>query len=113
MAAMFSVEDRARVRAALIEVAEQDARIVAGAEVGSLTTGAGDRWSDLDLTFGVVGDVDPRALLDDWTTELAERWNAVALCDLTSVATLYRVFLFPGNLQVDLSVRACAVSRMV
>jgi hypothetical protein len=115
---MFTVEDRNRVRAALIEFAQQDERVVAGAEVGSLTGAAGaasvggDRWSDLDLTFGLAPGVEPRALLDDWTAHLAEKWDAVALFDLGSVATLYRVFLFPGNLQVDLSATPGGVARM-
>ena len=115
---MFTVEERERVRAALIEFARQDARVIAGAEVGSLTGPAGaagvggDRWSDLDLTFGLAAGVEPRALLDDWAAVLAAEWDAVALFDLTSVATLYRVFLFPGNLQVDLSATAGGVARM-
>jgi hypothetical protein len=115
---MFTVEDRSRVRAALIEFAQQDERVVAGAEVGSLTGAAGaagvggDRWSDLDLTFGLAPGVEPRALLDDWTTFLAAKWDAVALFDLQSMATLYRVFLFPGNLQVDVSATPGGVARM-
>ena len=109
---MFTVEYRTSVRDALIEFAKQDKRVIAGAELGSLTTDAGDRWSDLDLTFGLASDIEPRALLDDWKAELASRWDAAALFDLPSGATLYRVFLFPGNLQVDLSATAGAVAKM-
>ena len=99
------------MRAALIAFATQDARVVAAAEVGSLTNEAGDRWSDLDLTFGLAEDVDPRAFLEDWTVELAARWDAVRLFDLMAGVTLYRVFLFPGILQVDLSATAGAVAK--
>ena len=52
---MFSVDDRERVRDRVLEWASSDARVVAGAVVGSLAHGDGDRWSDLDLTFAVSG----------------------------------------------------------
>jgi hypothetical protein len=114
---MFTVEERGEVRAALIELARSDARVVAGAEVGSLSgaveaAGLGDRWSDLDLTFGLEPGVSPVDVLDDWAGALAERWGAVRLFDLQSVDTLYRVFLFPGWLQVDLSATPGGVSQM-
>jgi hypothetical protein len=108
---VFTVEDRTRIRAALIEFAERDPRVISGAEVGSLTVDAGDRWSDLDLTFGLAEGIEPTALLDSWTVELAQRWDAVRLFDLAVLPTLYRVFLFPGNLQVDLSATPGAVAR--
>lgn len=114
---MFTVEERGRVRAALIELAQSDRRVVAGAEVGSLSgvaeaAGLGDRWSDLDLTFGLEPGVSPVDVLDDWAVTLRERWGAVRLFDLQSVETLYRVFLFPGWLQVDLSATPGGVSQM-
>jgi len=109
---VFTVEQRAEVREALIAMAQGDPRIVAGAEVGSLTTGLGDRWSDLDLTFGLTPGADPRDVLADWSSQLAARWGAVELFDLVSVDTLYRVFLFPGHLQVDLSVTPHGVAQM-
>jgi len=42
----------------VLALARNDPRVVAGALLASLTQG-GDRWSDLDLTFGVDGDVAP------------------------------------------------------
>jgi hypothetical protein len=93
----FSIEQRDRVRDALLERARADARIVAAAEIGSAAGGEPDRWSDLDLTFGVRGDVG--GVVADWTRELG--W--VVLFDLRAGPALYRVFLLPGNLQVDLS----------
>ena len=51
---MFTVEERERAQERILELAQADPRIVAGAAVGSLATGGGDRWSDLDLTFGVA-----------------------------------------------------------
>ena len=48
---MFTVSDRERVRDWTLERASSDSRVVAAAVVGSLAFDAGDRWSDLDLTF--------------------------------------------------------------
>jgi hypothetical protein len=100
---MFSVNDRERIRDWLLHLAESDPRIVAGAVVGSLANTPGDRWSDLDLTFAVAEGVPLLDVLDDWTRQLATAFEAVHLFDLPRAASLYRVFLFPGNLQVDLS----------
>jgi len=50
---MFSIDDRNRVRDHVLERARADVRVVAGAVIGSLAYSEGDRWSDLDLTFGV------------------------------------------------------------
>lgn len=100
---MFSVEERDRVRARVLELADVDPRVVAGAAVGSLANGGGgDRFSDLDLTFGVDG-AEPVAVLDDWTGVLADELRAAHLFDLPAGVSLYRVFLLPGALQVDLS----------
>jgi hypothetical protein len=97
---LFSVEDRERVRARVLELAEADERVVAGATIGSLAVG-GDRWSDLDLTFGVDGSV--AEVLEDWTRTLESELDAVHLFDLPRQSSIYRVFLLPGCLQFDLS----------
>jgi hypothetical protein len=104
---MFSVEDRDAARDHVLEMADADARVVAGAVVGSLAHGSGDRWSDLDLSFAVA-DVDADAasvadVLEDWTRRLVADLDGVVLFDLPSGDTIYRVFLLPGCLQVDLS----------
>lgn len=101
--AMFRVEDRNRVRDRVLTLASGDPRVVAGAVVGSLALHEGDRWSDLDLTFAVAGDVPVLDILDDWTRTLAAEFGAVTLFDLPAGASLYRVFLLPGCLQFDLS----------
>lgn len=99
----FTVEFRDEVRARILARARGDPRILGGAIVGSGASGNSDRWSDLDLTFGLVEGVPPAQLLDEWTPVLARELGAVHLFDLARQATLYRVFLFPGALQVDLS----------
>jgi hypothetical protein len=80
-----------------------DSRLVAGALIGSTTTDGGDRWSDLDLTFGLASHASLVDVLADWTARLQREFEAVHLFDLPYQSTVYRVFLFPGNLQVDLS----------
>lgn len=100
---MFSVEDRDRVRDRVLHMASSDPRVVAGAVVGSLALHAGDRWSDLDLTFAVVDGVPVLDVLSDWTHTIVEEFAAVTLFDLPAGPSLYRVFLLPGCLQFDLS----------
>jgi hypothetical protein len=100
---MFSPEFRERVRNHILELARSDRRIIAGAAIGSDASGTSDRWSDLDLTFGLREGISPSEVLDEWGTNLEKEFGASSLFDLSSRATLYRVFLFPGNLQVDLS----------
>ena len=100
---MFSIEDRNHVRDHVLQLAASDARVVAGAVVGSLALSEGDRWSDLDLTFAVAEDVPLPDVLEDWTRDLVKEFDAVHLFDLPSGASIYRVFLLPGCLQFDLS----------
>lgn len=99
---MFGIEDRERIRELLIEQARSDPRVVAAAAVGA-SAGGGDRWSDLDLTFGVAVGVPVEAVLAAWTRTLVTDFDAVVLFDLPVGSTIYRVFLLPGVLQVDLS----------
>lgn len=105
---MFTVEERRRVRELLVTRGKEDPRIVAGAEIGAGALGAPDRWSDIDLTFGVRDGLAITEPLDDWTDDLEAEQSAVRLFDLPFLSTLYRVFLFPGNLQVDLSLTPAA-----
>ena len=100
---MFSIEDRDRVREHVLALAEADPRVVAAAVVGRLADGAGDRWSDLDLTFAVADTVPLDDVLGDWTRRVAADLDGVHLFDLPAGAAIYRVFLLPGCLQVDLS----------
>lgn len=99
---MFSIDDRERLRQQLIDQARADPRLVAAAAVGSSARG-GDRWSDLDLTFAVAPGIAVETVLTDWTAELETGFDAAVLFDLPVESTIYRVFLLPGALQVDLS----------
>jgi hypothetical protein len=109
---MFTVEQRDALCARVLQLAEADARAVAGAVVGSLAVdGAGDRFSDLDLTFGIADSAEVSEVLDDWTTTLVEELGAVTLVDLERGPTIYRVFLLPDALQLDLSMAPAARFR--
>lgn len=101
--AMFTIEERNRVRERLVDMGRADRRLIAGALIGSTTEGGGDRWSDLDLAFGLADDATLTDVLADWTTRLQREFDGVHLFDLPYLSTMYRVFLLPGNLQVDLS----------
>jgi hypothetical protein len=100
---VFTVEQRNALRERMLQLAEEDERVVAGAAVGSLAVGTGDRFSDLDLTFGIADGVPVAQVLDAWTRTLSEELDALQLADLTAGPTIYRVFLLPDALQFDLS----------
>ena len=63
--------------------------------MGSLAVDGGDRFSDLDLTFGIADHVQVADVLDDWTRTLIDELDAVQLADLERGPTTYRVFLLP------------------
>jgi hypothetical protein len=75
-ATMFSLEDREAARKHVFDMADSDPRVVAAAVVGSLALGGGDRWSDLDLSFGVDDAVTVDEVLDDWTARLVADLDA-------------------------------------
>jgi len=108
---VFTVEQRDALREHLLRLAEKDERVVAGAAVGSLAVDRGDRFSDLDLTFGIADHVPVADVLDDWTRTLSDELDAVHLADLERGPTVYRVFLLPDALQFDLSLTPAAQFR--
>jgi hypothetical protein len=86
-----------------VDWAQADPRVPAAAEVGSRALGGGDRWSDLDLTFAVSPPARVADVLADWSARFEREFQAAALFDLPFRSTIFRVFLLPGTLQVDLS----------
>jgi hypothetical protein len=102
MITMFAAEDRERIREMLVARAHEDERVVAAAAIGASAAG-GDRWSDLDLTFGVAQGSAIADVLADWTRLMEGELDAAILFDLPFLSSIYRVFLLPGKLQVDLS----------
>jgi hypothetical protein len=91
---VFSVEQRDALQTRVRELAEEDERVVAGATVGSLAFDDGDRFSDLDLTFGIVDQVPVLEVLNDWTQIFIDELDAVPLADLERGPTIYRVSCF-------------------
>src|SRR5262245_11697492 len=100
---MFTVEQRDALLDRMMRVGEQDERVAAGAIVGSLAVEAGDRFSDLDLTFAIADHIRVVDVLGEWTRALVGELGGVVLVDLERGATVYRVFLLPDALQLDLS----------
>jgi hypothetical protein len=100
---MSTVADRDNLQERVLQWARADARVVAGAVVGSLAHHPGDQWSDLDLAFCVGEGVPANVVLDEWSQRLVDDCGAVRLFDLPTGKTIYRVFLLPDCLQFDLS----------
>jgi predicted nucleotidyltransferase len=103
---MFTTEERDQVRDRIIEMAKSDRRVTAGALIGSTAAGLGDRWSDIDLTFGIEDGDGARLqqVLDDWTAWFTSELGALQHWDLPFGPSIYRVFLLPRGLEVDVSV---------
>jgi hypothetical protein len=108
---VFTIEQRDALRERVRALADEDERVVAGALVGSLAVGKGDRFSDVDLTFGIADQVRVADVLDDWTRVLMDELDAVWLVELERGPTTYRVFLLPDMLQLDLSMTPAAQFR--
>lgn len=98
---MFTPDDRERIRTALIEVARADERITAGAITGSASVNNEDRWSDIDLAFGVRGEIAP--VLEDLSERMYRDHDCVHHVDVSAGSWIYRVFLLRNTLQVDLA----------
>ncbi|MGC9670576.1 hypothetical protein ACNTMW_29030 [Planosporangium sp. 12N6] len=98
---MFATEERDRIRAHLLDQARADPAVVGAAIIGSHAADRSDRWSDIDVTFAIEGDLD--AVLERWTRRLYGDFAALHHWDLRAGATIYRVFLLPGWLEVDIA----------
>lgn len=100
---IFSIEDRARIRAELIEYAAKDERIGGAAITGSAAVEREDRWSDIDLAFGITDAAEAANVLADFTAHVYKTYRALHHLDIRFGAWIYRVFLLPGALQADLA----------
>jgi hypothetical protein len=108
---VFTTAQRDALRERVLRLGTDDDRVVAGAVVGSLAADAGDRFSDIDMTFAVDDRSEVATVLGDWTRTLGSELDAVPLVDLQRGPTTYRVFLLPGALQLDLSMTPAAEFR--
>jgi hypothetical protein len=100
---MFSPQERERLRSGLLEAAANDRRLTGAAITGSASVGREDRWSDIDLAFGVAHVEQMPNVLSDWTERMYDEHLALHHVDMVFGAWVYRVFLLPGTLQVDLA----------
>lgn len=100
---MFTPEDRARLRSGLLEFARSDGRIAGAAVTGSAADSREDKWSDVDLAFGVAATADLPTVLADWTAHMYDRHHALHHVDVIAGAWTYRVFFLANTLQVDLA----------
>lgn len=98
---MFTPERRDQVRERLLELAAEDADVTGAAITGSHAIGASDEWSDVDVAFGIRGDLEPA--IGRWTHRLYDELGALHHWDLSWGSTVYRVFLLPDTLQVDVA----------
>jgi hypothetical protein len=101
---MFTAEHRDHVRARVLDLARTDPRVTAGALTGSTAVGAEDTWSDIDVAFGIADGITPDAVLQDWTEALDREFSVLDHVDPRSGSTVYRVFLLPSGLEVDVAV---------
>jgi hypothetical protein len=99
---MFTVEARMRLQESLLAEARADERITGAAITGSGALDNTDRWSDIDLAFGVREASELPNVLSDFTNRMYEKHFALHHLDVTAGTWLYRVFLLPDTLQVDL-----------
>lgn len=99
----FTTEYREQVRNLVLLYAKIDHRIVSAATIGSYAKGTNDQWSDIDLTFGVQENYSTSEVLQNWTEYISKEFKGVDLLDVSKGNTIYRVFILPGNLQMDLS----------
>jgi hypothetical protein len=96
------VERLHSIRTQLISRARHDARITAAALTGSAARDAEDRWSDVDLFFGVAASVPIPDVLADWTAYVYDELGAVHHFDLQAGPATYRAFLLAELLEIDL-----------
>lgn len=98
----FTVEERAQLKSSLLEFAAREPRLSGAAVTGSAAAGREDRWSDIDLAFGVE---DP-ALVGEVLSGFSDFMYAQGALhhhDIRAGKWIYRVFFLPGGLQVDLA----------
>jgi len=99
---MFTPEERSQIRGSLIDAARADPRITGAALTGSASSGAEDNWSDIDLAFG-VSEFELPAALGDFSRLMYQSHGALHHLDVHHGNWIYRVFLLPNTLQVDLA----------
>src|SRR5207249_3904707 len=91
------------IRGELIEMARRDSRVTGAAMTGSASLDNQDPWSDIDLAVGVRKESEIEPALADFSNHMYQSRHAVHHLDVFSGNWIYRVFLLPSTLQVDLA----------
>jgi hypothetical protein len=99
----FTTEERRTTRDRLLELAESDPNIVAAAVTGSGAVATEDEWSDIDLAFAVGDAGEVSSMITSWTAIVEDEFGVVHYWDLPADARIFRVFLLPNGLEVDVS----------
>jgi hypothetical protein len=100
---MFTAKERDALRKELLDAARADPRITGAALTGSASVDKEDRWSDVDLAFGVRERSEVEAALADYSARMYRDHRALHHLDVISGSWIYRVFILPSTLQVDLA----------
>ena len=101
--AIFTPEERERLRGVLTSAAQSDSNLCGAAQTGSRASSSLDRWSDIDLALCLKPDTSLERVLAEWTEALYRHHSAVAHVDVMRGSTLLRVFLLENTLQVDIA----------
>ncbi len=99
---MFTSDHRERVRRSLLARAAADPLITGAAVTGSQAGGTADRWSDIDLFFGVARGHAVGEALEEWSAFAYRELGALHHFDLHSGPAHYRAFLLGDLLEIDL-----------
>jgi predicted nucleotidyltransferase len=100
---LFSPEERDRLREQIVAAARADKRITGAAMTGSSALGNQDKWSDIDLFFGVRDEEDLAGAMAAMTELMYREHGALHHFDVVAGPATYRVFLMRSTLQVDLA----------
>ena len=100
---MFTADDRDRVSARVLARARADDRVIGAALTGSAAHDAQDRWSDIDLFLGIADGADRDIVLGEWSEWIHGELGAVHHFDVRAGSIVYRVFLLPGMLELDVA----------
>jgi hypothetical protein len=104
---VFTAEFRDQVRNRVVELVRADPRVTGGALTGSTALGLTDKWSDIDLAFGIADGNRLEDVLADWTHTLDQEFGLIHQFDMhASPRKISRVLLLPGGLEVDVVVLA-------
>jgi hypothetical protein len=101
---VFTAEERERVRDRVLELARADERVVGAAVTGSAALDRTDRWSDVDLFFGVADGIAVADVVADWSDWIYRELAAIHHFELFRADAVYRAFLLPSSLELDIGI---------